>query len=66
MKYKTILLENPEAVTIHDGVRPPYAADLIGLSYYLGKGGGLHLRAQVKSAGFGIELVEKSNVCSNF
>ena len=67
MKAKFQPLTNIEPVTMSDGIRPPFAADLIGFCYFLGKnGGGLQIRAKIKSIGYGEEIVEKCNVRSNF
>lgn len=66
MKFTTFYLKKSEPVTVCDGIRPPFAADLIGLSYYLGKEHGtLQIRTKIKSVGYGEELVERYNVCSN-
>ncbi len=66
MKTKFVPMKNRIPVTVCDG-RPPFAADLIGFEYYLGKkGGALQIWAKVESVSFGKETIEKWNVHSNW
>lgn len=62
-----VYLPDPQPVTIVDGIRSPFAADLLGFSYIVLKNGkNLKVKAVIKSVGFGQEVIETSDVCSNY